>query len=196
HATVTDAPSYEAALGQLLSALCGRGSNRRLVIVIESAGRGREKEVYDVLSVLHTTIAAAAVNNRYDLQLICADEYGLWYHERLRLEPRSNWPWIDRFVISLLSETDIKRGLQSAARQHLSETDAQDIARRAFMRSGGHLGLVLELVTDLVERRWRVGHDYWENEVASLWANGHVLEGLRRDTLEDPVGLATTAMEL
>jgi hypothetical protein len=184
---ITTAADYEDALGNFLAK-----GDPQVIFLVDGGGRGRELAHYAAVSLFHKLLAEVSNSGGGHVSLVATDDYSVWYHDVLRLEDSgSPWRYLTKMHCGPLSLEGIT-GMVTSLR--VGTPDVDEFAARIQALTGGHAGLVTELLRDLNTRSWKVRPEYWEGEAREVLNSSHVIEGLRRALEEDPEGLSGTAL--
>jgi 3',5'-cyclic AMP phosphodiesterase CpdA len=186
---VVDRQSFERELEGALGRLPGR-----VIVLLRGAGRGNEDNHYELLATLHDVMVNRSSSRRDKLSVWATDDYSLFlYHKR-------SFMLMDRLCyqhvhLRFLSFDEISQCIQSVAPGSVSSDAGLAIASKIHMATGGHAGLVQELVDGLQLEEWRVGESGWDQFVQQTCATSNVLESLNRALAEDPEGYSKLALE-
>jgi hypothetical protein len=188
---VDDRSELEAGLLKVL------GTRRRpTILLLDGGGRIEEEEFYNLLMSLDY-VASQLQGGEVNFRFLVTNEFVLERYERAKGdELRSRFRITYRLRWAPLSLNELYEMLCRVLKGQDSGTeDVKQIAAKLSELTGGHSGLVKEILEDLEAREWRYDQGYWLDEAKKVLGDGHVLNGLRRCIEEDAMGIAQTALE-
>jgi predicted phosphodiesterase len=153
-------------------------------------------EVYesDILGLLHQIDDEMDLDESHWVCFLALDNYSLYYYEFGRSEHSSTWD-IGRHHHYALGEAEIIGLLKSQELDRWVPKDAAENAGKAIFRlTGGHVGLVLDILDYLSLQPEPVRENFCENEYEYMLRRSNIVEDIRRSLEEDPRGLTEVAL--
>jgi predicted MPP superfamily phosphohydrolase len=187
---VRDRTSYAIALRRVV-----RERMAPLAFVVTSGGAGAEAHQFDIVSILHEFRDEPPLEFLPKLRILVLDDYSLYYYETVRKELSSKWdfqrlhqrPLGAHDIQSLISRDDRATALNAR------ETEA--ISNALLNLTGGHLGLILELLDHVGLMKVDLNVEYCQGEARELLQKSNILEAIRKALGQDAGGLTDVALQ-
>lgn len=187
---VTDRISFENVLRKALRQRPGR-----YVFYLLGPGRGFEEDYWDALALFHMfALGVGTPSAPVLVQIAAIDDFSLYYYRRGSERIYSTFYKFQHEIASALSLKELRECFEYLFGEKYSDQEAAEFSQRAFDLTGGHLGLTLQLLDDIASYHSSLDDSFFLLAGERLAASD-VLERIRTDIQEDPVGIAKTAVE-
>ena len=169
-----------------------RRAQQPTVVIVDSSRTLTVVEKCRLLQLFHHLKRSQHLGGGEPLLFVALDDFSISSLEGVSIDVESALEGMkrDSKVTFTLDELTILLGATD-----LGAEGARSTANQFLRYTGGHIGLVSEVWTDLDREGWTIGNSYWEQRLPRMFAKSSVLEGIRRDLKEDPIGLSQTALE-
>jgi hypothetical protein len=167
--------------------------SRRLLFLMRGSGRGNEENHYEMMALFHKLmVTRPEVGEK--VTVIATDDYSLFYWVRRPFLESALHSYQPEIHVPPLDVAEIGAYLQARGLV-TSGTEADALASRLFAISGGHPGLVTEMVDGLGAASRPEEDAEWEKYTATFQRTSRILENISRILAEDPDGYCRTALD-
>jgi predicted phosphodiesterase len=164
------------------------------VLLFPSFGAGKEYSTYSFLYFLSDILDECRATS-VDFSFICTDDFSFWFAEQYSRGLKSEIRNLKRLMVTSLLDEEILNIGERLFSEEYEREKIKALASVVSELSGGHIGIVLEIFYSIDATRDINDLVKFKGKVKSALAQGGVIEGLRRDLENDPIGLTKTALE-
>jgi predicted phosphodiesterase len=179
--------------------------DKNLLIVITGGGQGKEEYQYNLVNLFYKLYIGLPPENNEKVTILVLDDYSLYYHARGEIDQILPSPWIlfkRKHIRSLSLEqiTECVSKLQADDDFKTINPGLNDfLATRIQQLTGGHIGLVMELLKYVMKDNWcftkKFKKEEWHTKIKEVLHHSPILESLRRCLLDNPEGFSRSALE-
>jgi 3',5'-cyclic AMP phosphodiesterase CpdA len=190
-----DNPRTEDEFSRSLAKAVTRVSGK-IIVFLKVLGTGKEEETFKLLYTLNRLGFKYRTIGK-SLNFVCLDDFSFWFFERYLSGTQGvQSQIIAQHVVYWAVLPEETRGLlASTFREKLNAQETDELTRAIQCVSGGHIGLIGEMCEQVQRNDQKLEWDKLSDWLRRAAVQSEVLEGLRRDIEEDPIGLAQTALE-
>jgi hypothetical protein len=194
---VAEREDYLKALRDALA----RRKGLRCVFLLQGARRGNEENHWDIVALFNSLLLEYQGRSpNLKPSVVAADDYSLYYYDRAKMAERT---WSDlaaygSFHFGPLSADEIAAGMTGLARARgpaLADGRAAELAAVIHRLTGGHVGLVQEMMAELEQGGWQLPDHDREEDALALLRSSPTLESITRVLEEDAEAYCRTAMQ-
>jgi 3',5'-cyclic AMP phosphodiesterase CpdA len=184
---------YEAAFMRAVKA-----TGRRAVVLLSGARRGNEENHLDLLATYQRILKEFSSRDDHSRPIVLAtDDYSLYLDRRVPFGENLSHLSEFRYVYFLPPvAAELGEALVEVTRlrgRPLAPEPAQEFAELILRVSGGHIGLIRNIVDDLIGREWKVNGKHWSDEGPAYRACLAFTETLGRAMGDDALALSEIA---
>lgn len=170
---------------------------KRTVYVIPTVKKGFEEYQYRIMLLFNRLLERYAAKSNIWFSVIVLDDYKLQYYEDKATHGVSPIDYYTVFEFRGLGIESIEELLQASLSKHFKKkvSDINEIAQRISDISGGHCGIVYEIVDDIITNKWNIDDKYWNKVAQKITDQSQIVEYIRTKFLEDIKGITAKALE-
>lgn len=180
---------FEVALRRLIE-----GSDNQWGFILAGGGVDTCSHRFDLVALLDTIRHSLPADLERRFRYLVLDDLSLYYYESGRTEHSSHWKVV-RLYQRPLDLHALESLFSRAEWIKVLQRDPAFVAKSVYELTGGHVGLVVELLEHLmVDKSEGSENDIWKFQVRRILERSYVLEGMRRSLAQDPRGLTEVAL--
>jgi predicted phosphodiesterase len=169
-------------------------SPERLLVFLMGGGRGREASQFDLVTVFHGVLGELPAEDKDRLVVCVLDDFSLFYYEDWRTQGVSRWDYFsERLSLGPVGADALRERLASLGGNEPWTSAAVAGVGEIHRLTGGHPGLVLEIVSGLRDLKEELPEDFWTSQALRLLRASPILESLHRALAEDSERLSAVA---
>lgn len=171
-------------------------SQNRFRVVLVGAERGNEMKHHELIGTFNLILGELARRDKSSLAVLAVDDYSLYYYLKT-LKLKSDYGYFEKSLhLPLVAFGEIKAILQFAFGSHYPSGEVpRKLLDTICMETGGHLGLIADIIQYLSGLRHPIDAETAEADVVRRIRASHILELIGLALEEDAISLTQTAIE-